>query len=62
MKFKSHYIVVRATFKKPVTAAEALAEIKNLGAMSYEDHYTDGEVETTFKMRAVKRLPAAIHN
>lgn len=57
MKSKVHYILVRATFKKAVTPPEAIAEAKDLAALSYEEHYTGlTDAETTFKLKAVKRL------
>ncbi len=56
-KSRIHYLLVKATFKKAVTGTQALAEVRNLAALSYEEHYTDGEVETAFKLKATKRLP-----
>jgi len=59
MKSKVHYILVRATFKTPVTSSQAIAEVKDLAALSYEEHYTSAfgdTVDTVFKLKAVKRL------
>lgn len=37
-KSKVHYLLVKASFKKPVTAAEAVRETRNLAALSYDTH------------------------
>ncbi len=60
MKAKVHSFVMKVTFNKPVTAAQAAAEVKDLAALSYETHYTAGfgEVDTRFRMKVGKRVPA----
>ena len=57
-KSRTHYLLVKATFKKAVTSTQALAEVRNLAALSYEEHSTDDiyGVETTFMLKATKRL------
>lgn len=52
---KTHLILVKATFRKAVTASEAIREVRDLAAMSYEDHSTSFvEPDMAFKLRAVK--------
>jgi hypothetical protein len=54
-KQKVHLILVRATFRKAVTSSEAMREVRDLAAMSYEDHSTSFvDNDTSFKLRAVK--------
>lgn len=58
-KTKVHYVLVKASFRKPVTGADAIREIRNLSAFSYETHTASiGEDwdEVAFKTRAVARL------
>ena len=58
MKTKTHYVLVKASFKQPVTGAFALHAIRDLAALSYEEHSADDEDgnEIAFKLKATKTV------
>lgn len=59
-KSRVHYFVVKATFDRPISAADAKREVRNIAALSYEEHYTDDlhPGAETFKLKPVNRKVA----
>lgn len=60
-KSKVHYLLVKASFKKPVTAADAVRETRNLSAFSYDVHTASvaNWEEVAFKLKAIRRVDPA---